>query len=150
MVGWPAFIQQGRSSQPSHPSLAQGGLPRSCPARGPRPVRCCSSHSPSDDADHCSTDSLGGRWISVLTLPWYAHALPRQPRSPFIPAERDLIRLELMPRFGQNPTWRTACSCTWRDGPQKGQPKIPKALQTALFTLTGSILLLCAYARAWI
>ena len=30
-------------------------------------------------------------------------AMPRRSESPFTPQERDLIRLELMPRFGQEP-----------------------------------------------
>ena len=43
--------------------------------------------------------------------------MPRRTESPFTPRERDLIRLELMPRFGQSPelanglflrTWRGA------------------------------------------
>jgi hypothetical protein len=29
--------------------------------------------------------------------------MPRRTESPFTPQERDLIRLELMPRFGQDP-----------------------------------------------
>src|SRR5690242_20048332 len=59
--------------------------------------------------------------------------MPRQPTSPFTPQERDLIRLELMPRFGQEPDLANRLFLrTWRDGPQKGQPKIPKAIQTML------------------
>ena len=59
--------------------------------------------------------------------------MPRQPPSPFTPQERDLIRLELMPRFGQDPDLANGLFLrTWRDGPQKGQPKIPKAIQTML------------------
>jgi len=57
--------------------------------------------------------------------------MPRQSESPFTPQERDLIRLELMPRFGQDPDLANGLFLrTWRDGPQKGQPKIPKAIQT--------------------
>src|SRR4051795_6081756 len=53
--------------------------------------------------------------------------------SPFTQAERDLIRLELMPRFGQEPDLANGLFLrTWRDGPQKGQPKIPKAIQSML------------------
>src|SRR4051812_6224208 len=59
--------------------------------------------------------------------------MPRQPTSPFIPQERDLIRLELMPRFGQEPKLANGLFLrTWRGGPQKGKPKIPKAMQGML------------------
>src|SRR3954465_12414955 len=59
--------------------------------------------------------------------------MPRQPTSPFTPQERDLIRLELMPRFGQDPDLANGLFLrTWRDGPQKDEPKIPKAIQTML------------------
>jgi hypothetical protein len=59
--------------------------------------------------------------------------MPRQSASPFTPQERDLIRLELMPRFGQDPDLANGLFLrTWRDGPLKGQPKIPKAIQTML------------------
>ena len=59
--------------------------------------------------------------------------MPRRSASPFTQQERDLIRLELMPRFGQDPDLANGLFLrTWRDGPQKGQPKIPKAIQTML------------------
>ena len=59
--------------------------------------------------------------------------MPRQPISPFTPQERELIRLELMPRFGQEPDLANGLFLrTWHSGPQKGQPKIPKAIQTML------------------
>jgi hypothetical protein len=59
--------------------------------------------------------------------------MPCQPTSPFTPQERGLIRLELMPRFGQDPDLANGLFLrTWRDGPQKGQPKIPKAIQSML------------------
>ena len=59
--------------------------------------------------------------------------MPRRPTSPFTQQERDLIRLELMPRFGQEPDLANGLFLrTWRDGPQKGQPKIPKAIQSML------------------
>ena len=59
--------------------------------------------------------------------------MPRQSTSPFTPQERELIRLELMPRFGQEPDLANGLFLrTWRAGPQKGQPKIPKAIQTML------------------
>ena len=53
--------------------------------------------------------------------------------SPFTPQERDLIRIELMPRFGQEPDLADGLFLrTWHSGPQKGQPKIPKAIQAML------------------
>src|SRR5215208_5589322 len=59
--------------------------------------------------------------------------MPRQLTSPFTPQERELIRLELMPRFGQEPELANGLFLrTWRDGPQKGQPKIPKAIRSML------------------
>ena len=59
--------------------------------------------------------------------------MPRQPTSPFTPQERELIRLELMPRFGQEPDLANGLFLRiWRAGPQKGEPKIPKAIQTML------------------
>ena len=59
--------------------------------------------------------------------------MPRQPTSPFTPQERELIRFELMPRFGQEPDLAHGLFLrTWRAGPQKGEPKIPKAIQTML------------------
>src|SRR5690349_10696265 len=59
--------------------------------------------------------------------------MPRQPTSPFTQQERDLIRIELMPRFGQEPDLANGLFLrTWHSGPQKGQPKIPKAIQTML------------------
>jgi hypothetical protein len=57
--------------------------------------------------------------------------MPRRSASPFTQQERDLIRLELMPRFGQDPDLANGLFLrTWHSGPQKGQPKIPKAIQT--------------------
>ena len=59
--------------------------------------------------------------------------MPRRSESPYTPQERELIRLELMPRFGQDPDLANGLFLrTWRAGPQKGQPKIPKAIQTML------------------
>src|SRR3954466_13903893 len=59
--------------------------------------------------------------------------MPRRSASPFTQQERDLIRLELMPRFGQDPNLANGLFLrTWRDGPQKDQPKIPKAIQSML------------------
>src|SRR5690349_11705260 len=60
--------------------------------------------------------------------------MPRQPElSPFTPPDRDLIRLELMPRFSQEPELSNGLFLrAWRAGPQKGQPKIPKAIQSML------------------
>jgi len=38
-----------------------------------------------------------------------------------------------MPRFGQDPDLANGLFLrTWGDGPQKGQPKIPKVIQTML------------------
>src|SRR6185312_13272243 len=59
--------------------------------------------------------------------------MPRRSASPFTQQERDLVRLGLMLRFGQDPDLANGLFLrTWRDGPQKGQPKIPKAIQTML------------------
>jgi len=59
--------------------------------------------------------------------------MPRRSESPFTPQERELIRLELMPRFGQEPDLADGLFLrTWHSGPQKGQPKIPKAIQAML------------------
>lgn len=59
--------------------------------------------------------------------------MPRQSTSPFTPQERDLIRLELMPRFGQDPDLANGLFLrTWRAGPQKDQPKVLKAIRTML------------------
>jgi hypothetical protein len=53
--------------------------------------------------------------------------------SPFTASERDLIRLELMPRFGQEPQLANGLFLrTWRAGPHKGELKIPKAIQGML------------------
>jgi len=58
---------------------------------------------------------------------------PNRSSSPFTAQERDLIRLELMPRFGQEPQLANGLFLrTWRAGPQKGEPKIPKAIQSML------------------
>ena len=59
--------------------------------------------------------------------------MPRRSESPFTPQERELIRLELMPRLGQEPELANGLFLrTWRDGPQKGQAKIPKVIQSML------------------
>jgi hypothetical protein len=59
--------------------------------------------------------------------------MTRRSESPFTPQERELIRLELMPRFGQEPELANGLFLrTWRSGPQKGQPKIPKAIQSMI------------------
>src|SRR4051794_31103912 len=71
--------------------------------------------------------------VGTLVIAMIRVAMPRQSASPFTPQERDLIRLELIPRFGQEPDLANGLFLrTWRDGPQKGQPKIPKAIQTML------------------
>jgi hypothetical protein len=47
-------------------------------------------------------------------------AIPRTLDFPFTPTEGDLIRLEVMPRFGQEPGLANGLFLrTWRDGPQK-------------------------------
>jgi hypothetical protein len=59
--------------------------------------------------------------------------MPSQPTSPFTQQERDLIRLELMPRFGQDPDPADGLFLRiWQGGSHKGDPKIPKAIQTML------------------
>src|SRR3569833_1795305 len=59
--------------------------------------------------------------------------MPRQSASPFTPQERDLIRLELMPRFGQDPDLANGLFLRiWHSGPNKGEPKVPKAIQNIL------------------
>ena len=59
--------------------------------------------------------------------------MARQPTSPFTQQERDLIRLELMSRFGQDPDLANGLFLRiWHSGPQKGEAKIPKAIQTML------------------
>src|SRR5919107_2911605 len=62
--------------------------------------------------------------------------MPHQPKrseSPFTPQERDLIRLEMSMRFGQYPELANGLFLrTWRAGPHKGEPKVPKAIQSML------------------
>src|SRR4051794_12335538 len=59
--------------------------------------------------------------------------MPRRSVSPFTQQERDLIRLELMPRFGQDPDLANGLFLRiWHSGPNMGEPKIPKAIQTML------------------
>src|SRR4051794_22118915 len=58
---------------------------------------------------------------------------PPPVRNPLPPQERDLIRLELMPRFGQDPDLANGLFLRiWHSGPNKGEPKVPKAIQTML------------------
>ena len=53
--------------------------------------------------------------------------------SPFTAPERDLIRREMHPRFGQDPFVADGIMLrTWRGGPQAGQPKVPPAVRTLL------------------
>ena len=48
-------------------------------------------------------------------------------------AERDLIRREMGPHFGQLPCLADGLLLrTWRGGPRKGEPKIPPAVQRML------------------
>ena len=47
----------------------------------------------------------------------------------FTPAERDFIRREFCTHFSSNPALADGVFLrTWRAGPLKGQPKIPKAM----------------------
>src|ERR687886_1823523 len=56
-----------------------------------------------------------------------------RPSSPFTQQERDLIRLEMGMRFGQYPELANGLFLrTWRGGPHKGEPKIPKVIQGML------------------
>ena len=53
--------------------------------------------------------------------------------SAFTQQERDLIRLEMGMRFGQYPELANGLFLrTWRGGPHKGEPKIPKVIQGML------------------
>ena len=59
-------------------------------------------------------------------------ALP-EPAAAFTAPERELIRRELHPRFGQEPLVADGIMLrTWRGGPNAGQPKIPPAVRTML------------------
>ena len=49
--------------------------------------------------------------------------------NPFTPAERDFIRREFCTHFSSYPAPADSLFLrTWRAGPQKGQPKVPKAM----------------------
>ena len=49
--------------------------------------------------------------------------------NPFTPVERDFIRREFCTHFSSYPALDDGIFLrTWRAGPQKGQPKIPKAM----------------------
>ena len=51
----------------------------------------------------------------------------------FTAPERDLIRRELHPRFGQDPAVADGIMLrTWRGGPNAGQPKVPPAVRSML------------------
>jgi len=55
------------------------------------------------------------------------------PPSPFSAAERNLLRLEFLPRFGQAPSVAEGIWLrSWRGGPNAGQPKIPPAVASLL------------------
>ena len=55
------------------------------------------------------------------------------PPAPFNTAERNLLRLEFMVRFGQPPSVADGLWLRrWRGGPQAGQPKIPAAVASML------------------
>ena len=63
---------------------------------------------------------------------------PWQPSDPTLPssfttAERELIRREMGPHFGLLPSLADdLLPRTWRDGPQKGEPKLPPAVRSML------------------
>ena len=51
----------------------------------------------------------------------------------FTTRERDLIRRELHPRFGQDPAIADGIMLrVWRGGPHQGQPKLPPAVQSMI------------------
>ena len=53
--------------------------------------------------------------------------------SPFTAPERELIRREMGMRFGQYPRLADGLFLrTWRGGPQRGEPKLPPAVQSML------------------
>jgi hypothetical protein len=53
--------------------------------------------------------------------------------APFTAAERELIRREMGLHFGQYPSLADGLLLrTWRGGPQKGEPKLPPAVQSML------------------
>jgi hypothetical protein len=53
--------------------------------------------------------------------------------SPFTAAERDLIRREMGPHFGQYPSLAEGLFLrSWRGGPHKGEPKLPPAVRSML------------------
>ena len=55
------------------------------------------------------------------------------PPATFNTAERNLLRLEFMVRFGQPPSLADGLWLRrWRGGPQAGQPKIPAAVASML------------------
>ena len=55
------------------------------------------------------------------------------PPSPFTAEERDLIRHEMVMRFGQYPSIADGLFLrAWRGGEQKDEPKIPPAVRTML------------------
>jgi hypothetical protein len=52
---------------------------------------------------------------------------------PFTATERELIRREMGLHFGQYPSLADGLLLrTWRGGPQKGEPKLPPAVQSML------------------
>ena len=59
--------------------------------------------------------------------------MAHRPPSPFTAQERDLIRREMGQRFGQYPELANGLFLRpWRAGPQKGEPKIPSAIQSMI------------------
>ncbi len=55
------------------------------------------------------------------------------PSSPFTAEERELIRREMVMRFGQHPSLAEGLFLrSWRGGAQKGEPKIPPPVRSML------------------
>src|ERR687886_1803404 len=63
-----------------------------------------------------------------------SHRVDPPPSPPlFSAAERELIRREMYPRFGELPRLADGLFLrTWRGGPRKGEPRIPPAGRTPL------------------
>ena len=59
--------------------------------------------------------------------------MAHSPPLTFSPAECELIRREFGMHFGSYPSLSEGTLLrTWRDGPRKGEPKLPLAVQTML------------------
>lgn len=74
-----------------------------------------------------------GRQIGVPCAKDIMSPSPTLSPYSFSAAERDLIRREFGPRFGQQPALAHGLFLRrWRSGPQTGQPKIPVAMRGLL------------------